>query len=180
MDYIDAPSNLSWQVYAGSLVADDGAAASARRAATAMSDALEQEDRVKASVALIAALLAKASRMGDLMDASLNAAEHFQSLRTEVRFLNLRSADSARSVVEGMIRDRILKRHLWVASRKFRNQKAYTFLMEPEDGVLRYRDDFSVSPSSPRLDQALRFLRDIKFLDSEGLTELGRNELVAP
>lgn len=52
--------------------------------------------------------------------------------------------------------------------------------MEPEDGVLRYRDDFSVSPSSPRLDQALRFLRDIKFLDSEGLTDLGRNELVAP
>ena len=180
MGFIDPPTNLTWQVYADSLVADDGAAASARRAATAMSDAMEQADRVKASVALIAALLAKASGMADLMDASLNAAEHFQSLRTEVRFLKLRSADSARSVVEGMIRERILKRHLWVASRKFRNQKAYTFLMEPEDGVLRYRDDFSVSPSSPRLDQALRFLRDIKFLDSDGLTDLGRNELAAP
>lgn len=180
MGLIDPPSNLSWQVYAGSLMADDGAAASAKRAATAMSDATEQEDQVRASVSLIAALLAKASDMTDLMDASLNAAEHFQSLRTEVQFLKSRSAESAGSVVEAIIRDRILKRHLWVASRKFRNQKAYTFLMEPEDGVLRYRDDFSVSPSSPRLDQALRFLRDIKFVDSEGLTDLGRNELATP
>jgi hypothetical protein len=178
MGSIDPPSDLTWQVYAESLVADDGAAASARRAAMAMSDAMEPEDRVKASVALIAALLAKASGMADLMDASLNTAEHFQSLRTEVRLLKLRSADSASSVIETVIRDRILKRHLWVASRKFQNQKAYTFLMEPEDGVLRYRGHFSVSPSSPRLDQALRFLRDIKFLDSEGLTDLGRNELV--
>lgn len=180
MGFIDPPSDQTWQAFAASLVAEDGAAASAKRAATAMTDAMEWANKVNSSIALIAALVAKASEMADLMDQSLNAAEHFQSLRTEVRFLQQRSDDSARSVIGLMIRDRVLKRHLWVASRKFRNQKAYTFLMEPEDGVLRYRDDFSVSPSSPRLDQALRFLRDIKLLDKDGLTDLGRMELVAP
>jgi hypothetical protein len=102
------------------------------------------------------------------MDQALNAGEHFQSLRTEVRFLQERATDSAMAVVDLMIRDRILKRHLRVASRKFRNQKAYTFLMEPEDSVLRYRDHFRVSPSSPRLDQALRFLSDIKLIGDGG------------
>src|SRR3546814_10297468 len=62
-----------------------------------------------------------------------------------------------------------LFRSLWVASRKFRNQKAYTFHMEPEEGVLRYRAPIRVSPSSPRLDQALRFLRDISLIDNGGV-----------
>jgi hypothetical protein len=180
MGFIDPPSDRSWQSYAASLVADDGTAASAKRAAMAMSDETDWAEKVRSSIALIAALVAKASEMEDLMERSLNAAEHFQSLRTEVKFLKLRSADGAKSVINSMIRDRILKRHLWVASRKFRNQKAYTFLMEPEEGVLRYRDHFRVSPSSPRLDQALRFLVDIKLLDENGLTELGKKELVGP
>lgn len=66
-----------------------------------------------------------------------------------------------------------------MASRKFRNQKAYTFLIEPEERLLRYRDRFRVSPSSPRLDQAIRFLRDVKLIDNAGLTDFGRAELDA-
>ena len=66
-----------------------------------------------------------------------------------------------------------------MASRKFRNQKAYTFLIEPEEGMLRYRDRFRVSPSSPRLDQAMRFLRDVKLIDDAGLTDFGRAELMS-
>ena len=61
----------------------------------------------------------------------------------------------------------------------FRNQKAYTFLIEPEEGMLRYRDRFRVSPSSPRLDQAMRFLRDVKLIDDAGLTDFGRAELMS-
>jgi len=76
-----------------------------------------------------------------------------------------------------MISSRVIKRHLWVASRKFRNQKAYTFLMEPDDGQLRFRSRFSVSPSSPRIDQAVQFLHDAKLLDDKGPTSLGLAEI---
>ena len=118
---------------------------------------------------------------GSLVDDSfqMQLSDHFQSLRTEVRFLQARAQENARTVLDALVRERVLKRHLWVASRKFRNQKAYTFLIEPEEGLLRYRGRFRVSPSSPRLDQAMRFLRDVKLIDDEGLTQTGRAELNA-
>ncbi len=113
------------------------------------------------------------------MDEELGGAEYFQSIRTELKFLDQIRSAPVDSVVEKMIRERILKRHLWVASRKFRNQKAYTFLMELEESQLRYRDQFSVAPSSPRIKQALDFLRDIGLIDAGGITQLGRAELAA-
>lgn len=188
VDQADAPDNQTWREYSDSLVAGSAPAEAAHQAYLAMNEARADGDRtarMKSVVALVAALSAKAAEFGDLLDKALNAPDHFYSLRTEIRFLMDRSDESARSVVETMFRERVLKRHLWVASRKFRNQKAYTFLMEPEEGVLRYRDDFSISPSSPRLEQALGFLRDAKLLhdarvsDVKGLTDFGRAELRA-
>jgi len=76
-----------------------------------------------------------------------------------------------------LLRERIFRRHLWVASQKFLNQKAYTFLFEPDDGALRFRDFFKVSPSSSRIDQAVQFLCDVKFLDEHGVTPFGLKEL---
>lgn len=130
-------------------------------------------------VVLVAALVERATAFGELLDNALNAPDHFQSLRTEVRFLQARGQENAQTLLDALVRERVLKRHLWVASRKFRNQKAYTFLIEPEEGLLRYRDRFRVSPSSPRLDQAMRFLRDVKLIDDAGLTDFGRAELHA-
>jgi hypothetical protein len=112
-----------------------------------------------------------------LIDEALSGADYFQSLRTEVQFLDRARSAPASRVIADVIRERVLKRHLWVASRKFRNQKAYTFHMEPEEGQLRYRSHFRISPSSPRLDQALRFLRDIRLIDEGGITERGRAEM---
>jgi len=178
--FIVPPEDQTWLNFMATFVSADGSAVTARDRAAAMTDAIASgstENQVRSSLALIAALFDKTSEFTAVMDLALNAGEHFQSLRTEVRFLQERATDSAKAVVVSMIRDRILKRHLWVASRKFRNQKAYTFLIEPEDNVLRYRDHFRVSPSSPRLDQALRFLSDIKLIDGRGLTDLGRAEL---
>ncbi|MDP2378712.1 hypothetical protein [Reyranella sp.] len=179
--FIAPPDDLSWKDYVQQLLSKDEPAA-ARRHSAAMLDAIASgatADQVKASLLLIAALIDEASDLTALMGNALSAAEHFQSLKSEVRFLQSSNADNARSVIASMIRNRILKRHLWVASRKFRNQKAYTFLMEPEEGVLRYRDHFRVSPSSPRLDQALRFLKDIMLIDDGGVTSLGRAEMSA-
>uniref|UniRef100_UPI0040485BDF hypothetical protein n=1 Tax=Yoonia sp. TaxID=2212373 RepID=UPI0040485BDF len=188
LDYADAPNDLTWREFSDSLFVGSAPAEAARQADLAMNEARAAGDRsgqMRFVVALVAALSAKAAAFGDLLDQALNAPDHFHSLRTETRFLRDRSDDSARSVVEAMFRERVLKRHLWVASRKFRNQKAYTFLMEPDEGVLRYRDHFRVSPSSPRLEQAMGFLRDVKLLHdarltaSKGLTEFGRAELRA-
>jgi hypothetical protein len=178
--FIAPPEDQSWLSFKQTFASAEGPAVTAKAHAVAMSEAVASgstEKQVRSSLALIAALVDKASELTPFMDQALNAGEHFQSLRTEVRFLQERATNSAKVVVDLMIRDRILKRHLWVASRKFRNQKAYTFLMEPEESVLRYRDHFRVSPSSPRLDQGLRFLSDIKLIDDGGLTDLGRSEL---
>lgn len=157
----------------------DGAA-SAREHAQAMLSAMDEgetAEQVRLAVSLIAILYDRSLAATNLIEEALSGADYFQSLRTEVQFLDRARSSSASRVIEDMIRERILKRHLWVASRKFRKQKAYTFHMEPEEGQLRYRSHFRVSPSSPRLDQALRFLRDISLIDENGITERGREEM---
>jgi len=152
----------------------------AREHAQAMLSAMEEgetAEQVHLAVTLIAILYDKSSAATSLIEEALSGADYFQSLRTEVQFLDRARAASTSRVIADLIRERILKRHMWVASRKFRNQKAYTFHMEPEEGQLRYRSHFRVSPSSPRLDQALRFLRDISLIDENGITERGRAEM---
>lgn len=123
--------------------------------------------------------MGKGPRCRRLDSKALSGEDYFQSLRTEARYLDRAAMKPVQQVVAELIRDRILKRHLWVASRKFRKQKAYTFHMEPEDGVLRYRSQFQVAPSSPRIDQALRFLSDIRLIDENGVTLYGRAEMAA-
>lgn len=179
--YAECPAQMSWAVFEQQMRhAQDPE--EARRYCAALLDAVSTgtpQDLVKAALPLISVLREKAAQFGPLMEKSLSIGEHFQSLRTEAGFLEKRSGDNAKLTVEALFRDRILKRHLWVASRKFRNQKAYTFLMEPDDSFVRYRDHFRVSPSSPRLDQALRFLKDVMLIDEAGLTAFGRAEMAS-
>lgn len=132
---------------------------------------------VQAALALISALTLIAQQIDSTVVRWLGSAGHFQSLVSESDYLRARAHLPVTTVIAELLQDRILKRHLWVASRKFRNQKAYTFLLEPDEGALRFRSFFQVSPSSPRIDQAVQFLRDVKFLDDGGLTDLGREEL---
>ena len=171
----------SWDSFSTTINAE-AQASSAREYTTAMLEAMDAGDtseQVQNAISLIAILAEKAAAESALVEEALSGAEYFQSLRTEAQFLDRNRSGDARQVISDLIRERILKRHLWVASRKFRNQKAYTFHMEPEEGVLRYRAPIRVSPSSPRLDQALRFLRDISLIDSGGLTPIGKAELAA-
>lgn len=128
---------------------------------------------------LIALLQHTCREFSSVIEARLPFSQHFQSLRTELDFLNKRMAEPTISVATTIVRDRIIKRHLWIAARKFRNQKAYTYLMEPADGVVRFRQDFAPAPSSPRLDQALNFLTDLKMLGKDGITPVGRQTLAA-
>ena len=133
----------------------------------------DSEDQVRASLSLLAALFQKRSHYPIDVWNRLLAADHFQSFATEARFIERLLRQPAQTALQEIVGQRAIKRHLWVASRKFRNQKAYTFLFEPEDGALRFRKPFTISPSSPRIDQAVQFLRDAKLLDEDGPTELG-------
>src|SRR3546814_20176409 len=118
----------------------------------------ETAQQVQNAISLIAILAEKATTEAALVEEALSGADYFQSLRTEAQFLGRNRAGDARRVISDLIRERVLKRHLWVASRKFRNQKAYTFHSEPEEGYLRYRAPIRVYPSSHSRDPALRFL----------------------
>lgn len=171
----------SWDDFATAINAEAQTTA-AREYANAMDDAMKAGDtseQVRNAISLIAILGEKAAAESALVEEALSGADYFQSLRTETNFLDRNRSVDAKQVIADLIRERVLKRHLWVASRKFRNQKAYTFHMEPEDGVLRFRAPINVAPSSPRLDQALRFLRDISLIDKDGITPIGKAELAA-
>ncbi len=175
--FAEIAGDQTWEEFSRGL-ADEAPAA--REHAQAMLSAMEEgetAEQVRLAVTLIAILYDRSSAATSLIGEALSGADYFQSLRTEVQFLGRARAVSASRVIADLIRERILKRHMWVASRKFRNQKAYTFHMEPEEGQLRYRSHFRVSPSNPRLDQALRFLRDISLIDENGITERGRAEM---
>jgi hypothetical protein len=175
--FAQVASDQTWEDYSLGF-ADESSMA--RENAEAMLIALnegELEEQVRVAISLIAILYVRASDATDLINEALSGADYFQSLRTEVQFLDRARSNPASRVIEDLIRERIVKRHLWVASRKFRNQKAYTFHMEPEEGQLRYRSHFRISPSSPRLDQATLFLRDIGLIDENGITQLGRAEM---
>ena len=104
----------------------------------------------------------------------------FQSILSELNFIMGLAHQNTRHVLEHILKERVIKRHLWVASRKFRGQSAYTFLLEPDEGQLRYRGNFIVTPNNPRLVQAIQFLQDACLLEEEiGLSELGRKALEA-
>lgn len=116
-------------------------------------------------------LLAMAYKYGvnasELVSASFPTATPFQSLSTEIPYLQALNGISLESITSRLVRDRILMRHLWVAAKKLRKQKAYTYLFDIDDGSLRFRDGFVASLSNPRLSQAMTFLDDAGLLAGE-------------
>lgn len=105
--------------------------------------------------------------------------EFFHSLVTETAFLaSLKSEDFAAAIAR-IIESRVINRHLWVAHRKLRYQRDYTFLIEADEGRVRPRDISGPVFTNPRLGPALTFLRDIHLIGEEGLTALGRKVVEA-
>ncbi|PPB81356.1 hypothetical protein LV82_01403 [Albidovulum inexpectatum] len=170
----------SWSDTLTALSAKAAPETTARNAQARLLDAEktgEDADEIRAALELIGALWAKREDYRPETMRWLRAADHFRSYATELRYFEDLLDRPTGSALSAIISERIIKRHLWVASRKFRNQRAYTFLMEPDDGMLRYRTGFTVSPSSPRIDQAVQFLRDAKLLNDDGPTTLGLSEI---
>ena len=83
-------------------------------------------NRAQAESAIIGAALGHLDREG------------FHSLVTEMNFLNADPDQPFPRTVVRLIEERVIKRHLWVAHRKFRYQNDYTFLIESDDGRVAF------------------------------------------
>ena len=101
----------------------------------------------------------------------------FHSLLTESLYLDQCGGTTFADIVAKIIEDRVMRRHLWVALRKFQRQTDYTFLIETDNGVVRLRDKDGPAFTNPRLGPAIRFLRDIHLIDDGGLTPRGAEVL---
>jgi hypothetical protein len=98
----------------------------------------------------------------------------FRSLYTEMRFLDQHEQLPFRGFIARLIEERVVRRHLWIALRKFRFQGDYTFLIETDEGVVRVRAKDGPVFTNPRLSPAITFLDDIKLFSGKGLSDLGR------
>jgi hypothetical protein len=103
----------------------------------------------------------------------------FHSLLTEGRYLDQCGDTAFPDTVAQIMDERVMRRHLWVALRKFQRQGDYTFLIETDDGLVRLRDKDGPVFTNPRLGPAVRFLRDIHLVDDGGLTPRGAEVLRA-
>jgi hypothetical protein len=97
----------------------------------------------------------------------------FHSLLSETRFLDRQAKDGFSETLGQIIEERIVRRHLWVAFRKFRYQRDYTFLIEMDEGRLRLREKDGPVFTNPRLGPAITFLKDIHLVGGQGLTDHG-------
>jgi hypothetical protein len=99
--------------------------------------------------------------------------DFFRSLLSETRFLDRESKDDFEKTLGQIIEERVVRRHLWVALRKFRSQRDYTFLIEMDEGRLRLREKDGPVFTNPRLGPAITFLKDIHLVGGQGLTDYG-------
>jgi hypothetical protein len=103
----------------------------------------------------------------------------FKSLLTEKRFLEAHGEEEFSCMLARLIEERVIRRHLWVALRKFRYQGDYTFLIETDDGKVRLRSKDGPVYTNPRLGPAITFLNDIHLVDENGLTVRGKHRIAA-
>jgi hypothetical protein len=92
---------------------------------------------------------------------------------SETRFLNRNLKAPFADIIAKIIEERVIRRHMWVALRKFRYQRDYTFLIEMDEGRIRLREKDGPVFTNPRLGPAITFLKDIHLVGGQGLTDLG-------
>jgi hypothetical protein len=105
--------------------------------------------------------------------------EFQRSIFTEYEFLKRNASLPFDELIRHLIEERVIRRHLWVALRKFRQQGDYTFLIETDDGRVRLRGKDGPVFTNPRLGPAVRFLSDIHLIGEKGLTRRGAEVLSA-
>jgi len=109
---------------------------------------------------------------------SLNP-DFFHSVLTECCFLERHDEAPLAEILGRLIDERVIRRHLWIALRKLRDQGDYTFLIECDDGLIRTREKNGPVFTNPRLSPAITFVRDIHLLNDSGITPRGAKLLEA-
>ena len=104
--------------------------------------------------------------------------EAFQTLLTVTRFLDEHADLPLHEILGKIIELKVVRRHLWVAGRKFRSGD-YTFLIESDEGRLRLREKDGPVFTNPRLGPAITFLKDVHLIGDQGLTEFGEEAVSA-
>jgi len=93
---------------------------------------------------------------------------------SELAFLDAHETMPLPRLLDRIIGERVIGRHLQVALNKLQFQGSHTFLFESDEGRLRPRNVDGPAFTNPRLDSAITFLKDINLLDKNGLTDRGR------
>ncbi|WP_139226371.1 hypothetical protein [Pseudovibrio ascidiaceicola] len=75
----------------------------------------------------------------------------FRSLLSETSFLDRNLNAPSADIIANIIEERVIRRHMWVALRKFRYQRDYTFLIEMDEGRIRLREKDGPLFTNPRL-----------------------------
>lgn len=96
--------------------------------------------------------------------------ELFRSLHSETVFLDRHGQEPFAELLTRLLEERVVRRHLWVALRKFRYQKDYTFLIESDEGRLRCKDKDGPVFTNPRLGPTITFLKDLHIIGAQGVT----------
>lgn len=105
------------------------------------------------------------------LEQSYPPGEARQSASSELAWLEERRSESGREVLTELIRERVVRRHLRVASHKLGRQGNNTFLFDIDSGLLRARLKRPVSPSGPRLTTAVRFMRDAGLIEAADVVD---------
>jgi hypothetical protein len=105
---------------------------------------------------------------------------HFTTSAQEIEYINVQRHRPANEAFAELLLNRIIRRHLFVASRKLRTQGNNTFQFEYEVGSLAARRLGEVGPASPRTSTAIRFMKEMGLLNNVGITALGQNERQQP
>lgn len=181
MDTFDAPPS-SWQkLLDGVALASDPRDEDDPYSEAALADAVfgawtegEAGDAGAAALRLLATLHHRIAAEGVDAGAMLETGGPGRSVVTELRFLNEHADMPFRDLLDRLISERVIARHMHVALRKLRYGGGHTFLFESDEGRLRQRNVAGPVLTNPRLGPALTFLRDLHLLDDDGLTARGR------
>lgn len=125
-----------------------------------------------AALRLLATLHRRIAEEG--IDASTILNQGRRCLLSELAFLDAREDMPFRELLDLVIGERVVGRHIRVALGKLRHQGDHTFLFESDDGRLRRRAFDGPAFTNPRLGPAITFLQDIHLLDEDGPTARGR------
>ncbi len=169
----DVPANVSFEDFFLSLeVASDGVDTELlhRRAVTSVSSMSD-------ILSLLARVYVRWSDRAKDLALVYPETERFITPISGLGFLKSRKDESAQKVLRTFILEKVIRQHLWVATRKLHGQGNFTYVFEFEEGKLSVRSKGSTYSSGPRTATALRFLEEIGLIDKEGITANGAEEL---